>query len=988
MPMRGITAKLFIAFGGSILLALLAAAVGWQGFERIAESQNTVIDEAIPDLRQNHALAELNASIGRAAQQLVQVRNESERVRASTTLFGHVNELNALLDEFRQQGIAKEMLPALRETVRELTRRLREQDDLVRRRGQLQARFDAVASRLVEATAVLNDQADSLVANSAATTTAIASSLYDMVERGASQAEFYAVFDRLVEVDIDALERMYELRLRSANLRALIDQTGDVSDIETLDRLRAEALQTLTIIKRRVGEIIDPQRQSQAQATVQTMVLDSGPLSVSGIFETRRSLIDIENRLSRAAAELADASLRLNRIVQAINTAGSTLINRVSTLAKAELQRSRTLFLWIALLSLLVAGLVLGGYIQRNVIRRLVALESATRAIANGRYDVELDDDGNDELSSMSRALRVFRNNALEKQRLDDELLRYKTQLEDQVRVRTEELQHANARLADEAHQHALAREKAEQANRAKTAFLATMSHELRTPLSGALGTLRLLSDTALEQRQQQLVETIEGANAALLDILNDILGYSQIEAGKLHVENRPFQLHGLLDGVTRLMSAAALEKGNRLSLRIEPGTPSGVVTDSGKLRQILLNLIGNANKFTDSGRIDVHVRGVASQQPAHIGIEFSVTDTGIGIAPDRQAEVLQPFTQVDSSTTRTHGGIGLGLAICERLVHALGGELSLRSTPGQGTCVSFSIQAGLVTDLPSDPAPCEAPSWPVAEPLDVLVVEDDSVNRSVVTSYLRKMGHRVIEADSGDRALALLAERRVSLVLLDISLPGMDGLAVLRGIRANRDASLRALPVVAMSAHIFDEEVSEYLDAGMDGYLGKPFSIEDLHCAMVAVAAGERHAVVAAVPARGERLLDTAVVDADRAALGTATVDAMLGELERTSQARFARLARACAQGEFTTIAQTTHQLRGAAANFGLDLFCAALECMEHDALAGRMPAVSLDELRSLYRRSMAALAAHLGHAVAGEASATAPQDSPGQTARVFRAR
>ena len=298
------------------------------------------------------------------------------------------------------------------------------------------------------------------------------------------------------------------------------------------------------------------------------MEVDNGPLYVYGIFETRAHLLDIKKQLIELTQETSTASQVLNNIVRELNTAGGSLINRVSTTAKESLDTSRSLFNSISIISLLVAAFILWGFIKRNVIRRLLFLESATQSISVGNYDVDIIDEGNDELTSMAKALRGFRNNAIEKQKVDQELQQHKAHLEELVEKRTEQLRDANEKLTSEAKNHAIAREKAEQGSRAKTAFLATMSHELRTPLSGALGTLRLLSNTPLEMQQLDYVRTIDAANVTLLDIVNDILGYSQLEAGKLKVESKQFVLKDLLNNVVDLMAISVREKGNTLQLR------------------------------------------------------------------------------------------------------------------------------------------------------------------------------------------------------------------------------------------------------------------------------------------------------------------------------------------------------------------------------------------------------------------------------------
>ena len=565
----GIAAKLYLAFGGMFLLAITASIVGWQGFQRISDSQTSVIDQAIPGLRKAHRLAALNTSTSAAAQQLLRARDNAERERTSRVLFAHIDALNELLDEFERSGFAESSLPSLRETVTDLVEKLRTEDNLVQRRLQHQRRLSELVAELESATEELNELADSLVANAAATATAITSSLYDMVEERAGDQSLYRVFDRLVEVDLDAMERMYELRLRSANLRALFTEISKESDLEALVRLRERTAENLSIVKRRVGEINDPQRRQQAERLITAMELDRGPLDIHGLFQTRRELLSIESELSELTVATEAASQRLNQTVNELNTSGGVLINEVSTTAREALGSSRQLFNWISIFSLLVAAIVLWGFVNRSVIRRLLSLETATRSIAGGDYEVSIHDSGNDELANMGKALRVFRNNAIEKRRVDDELQQHKTHLEELVEERTEQLRDANARLYEEAQNHADARARAEQANLAKTAFLATMSHELRTPLSGALGTLRLLEDTSLDSQQRGYTHTVEVANKALLEIVNEILNYSQLEAGKITLDERGFDLSQLLRDVVDLMATPVSERKKSTFTRV-----------------------------------------------------------------------------------------------------------------------------------------------------------------------------------------------------------------------------------------------------------------------------------------------------------------------------------------------------------------------------------------------------------------------------------
>jgi two-component system sensor histidine kinase TorS len=941
MRKLGIAAKLYLAFGSIFLLAVVASSVGWNGFLRISESQNSVIDQAIPGLRKAHNLSAINASISSAASQLIKASSDPERERISSDLFFQVVLVKSLLDDFQQKAFAVESLQALRLTVRDIETKLHQQDELVRQRIEQEARFNLLASRLIASTEELNELADSLVANAAATSTAITSNLYDLVQNDASKQQLYRVFDRLVEVDLDAMERMYELRLRSANLNALFNRVAKESDVSELNILRQRTTETLHILKRRVNEINDPKRRQKARELLSSMVFGSGPARANGIFETRISLMEIQVALAQVSIEADEASQALNGIVNELNASGGALINQVSTTAKESLDTSRNWFGFISVILLLVAAAILWWFIKRNVIRRLLSLESATRSITDGNYNVHIIVEGHDELTDMGKALRGFRNNAIENHKLDQELREHKAHLEELVEERSEQLRETNEMLFEEAQNHALAREKAEQASQAKTAFLATMSHELRTPLSGALGTLRLLADTQLQTHQSDYVHIINAANTILLDIVNDILGYSQLEAGKLKIVNRPFDLSELLDNVAGLMKVSVGEKRNSLNVVMDDALSHWLMGDSGKLHQILINLIGNANKFTDNGSITLQISSHLNESKNSVSLHFSVEDSGIGIAKNRQAEIFHAFTQVDTSSARRYAGIGLGLAICDRLVDAMGGKISLDSELGAGTTIGFNLEIDLCDSVPVTQQPATFPLT-IVNGIDVLMVEDDATNSMVTSNYLEHLGYRVTAAQTGEEALKFLEVVKPSLVLLDISLPGIDGLTILKHIRAHADNSISDMPVIAMSAHVFTEEVDRYLRAGMNGFLGKPFTIENLEQTIAMVASGSDFIITnvsdsKSTPLLNTRTFDMSIVDDDIGRLGFDPVEKIVAIYFKTSRQLKDELVESMARGDLKLIKARAHKLNGAAGNFGFEHLCAILSELEVLATDGK---------------------------------------------------
>jgi two-component system sensor histidine kinase TorS len=966
MRKLGIAAKLYLAFGSIFLLAVAASSVGLQGFLHISESQNSVIDEAIPGLRQAHKLSAINASISSAANQLIKATSDPEREKISSDLFFQVVLVKSLLDDFQQKAFAIGSLQALRLTINKIEAKLHQQDELVRQRIQQQARFNRLANRLIASTDELNELADSLVANAAATSSAITSNLYDLVQNDASKQQLYLVFDRLVEIDLDAMERMYELRLRSANLNGLFNRVTKESDLPELNALRERTTKTLNILKRRVNEINDPQRRQKAKELLSSMLLDSTPDDANGIFDTRVSLIAIRADLAQVSVGTAEASKALNDIVNELNARGGALINQVSTTAKESLDTSRRWFGFISVILLLVASSILWWFIKRNVIRRLLSLESATRSITDGNYNVNIIVEGHDELTDMGKALQGFRINAIEKHKLDQELRKHKDHLEELVEERSEQLRETNDMLLEEAQNHALAREKAEQANQAKTAFLATMSHELRTPLSGALGTLRLLSNTPLQTHQSDYINIINSANTTLLDIVNDILGYSQLETGKLKISNRPFELSELLDNVIGLMNVSVLEKHNSLQLINKSSLSYWLTGDSGKLHQILINLIGNANKFTDKGSITLQVSIHPNELQNTVFIHFLVEDSGIGIAKNKQAEVFQAFTQVDTSSARLYGGIGLGLAICDRLVDAMGGKITLNSELGSGTEIGFTLEIGICDSVPGHQQLSTLPII-IVNGIDVLMVEDDVTHSMVTSNYLEHLGYRVTAAQTGEEALKFLEVLKPSLVLLDISLPGIDGLTILKHIRSHADSLISNMPVIAMSAHVFTEEVESYLKAGMNGFLGKPFSIENLEQTIFNVTNSGNsvsgNSVIIDDPSNSKTHLrtqtfDASVVDADIIRLGFNRVEKIVGLYLKTSNKLMYELLAFIAKDNFYQTKTVAHKLNGAAGNFGFMHLCGILGEIEVMAIDNvGIPVTLVDRFQTKFGESTAAL-------------------------------